>query len=213
MNILLPPSRRQALGGQLTWSESCGVLGPELSAHRSAVLDEIARHTGDDLRESLAIPAGDRFRGVVYEHIGTETLDAKAKEVSSGVLIISPLLGVVGWNDPIPAHRLEFSDRFDLTGRLARYWPQHLTGPLFGMDLTVGLLPEEHRKVLRNVTGVLHCSVVRADNGRGGHDAKAAKGRFVRALLLEGDLDEGDFLSFAVSYVDGLWRVIPHSGN
>ena len=129
--ILLPPSEgKTAPKRGASLDHGSLAFGAELREAREAVLDalialcdgppdkagevlelppglvgEIERNRG--LRAAPTATAARVYTGVLYEHLGLETLDAAAKRrANRSVLIASGLWGMVAPNDRIPAYRL-----------------------------------------------------------------------------------------------------------
>ena len=209
--ILLPPSEGKAPAGRSSpWTVDSGRFGAQLGSRRRQVADALDGAAGGDHRllgakgELLeqarvanrsvigapTLPAWQRFSGVVWNHLDHASLSPTAKRrARSGVLVISALTGVSGVTDPLPDHRLKLSADLAPLGRLARWWrpavSEVLEAPL-RRRLVVDLLPNEHRAACH--VDADRCDLRRIrfvdDSGRSiGHDAKAAKGLFVRALL------------------------------
>ena len=140
-----------------------------------------------------ALPAWQRYTGVVWQHLDPATLD---DEQRARILVPSALLGLVTANDPVPDHRLKFDKRLVLaddamsTTRLDRFWRPHLTAQLrkaaapARATVLIDLLPDEHRAAF-DPTGRPLATAIRVP-GTGGHDGKAAKGLLARRLLTEG---------------------------
>ena len=143
-----------------------------------------------------ALPAHRRFTGVVWEHLRPGDLDASALR---RVVVVSALCGLVTGLDPVPDHRLKLSVRLGALGRLDTWWRPTLTAALAAharRKIVWDLLPKEHAAAVD--LGGLRAVRVRFE-GDTGHAAKAVKGAFARALLL----DSGDAVD-AFSFHD--WR-------
>jgi hypothetical protein len=146
---------------------------------------------------SATLPAWQRYTGVVWDHIDPATLSPSATDrARKSIVVFSGLLGLVGFDDPIPDYKLMIGGSLDLTGKaggltrqkLAAFWQPHvstiLDDWLTGRTI-IDLLPLEHRRAWTPST---HLNIQRISfidkRGRSvGHDAKAAKGQFVRHLL------------------------------
>lgn len=140
-----------------------------------------------------ALPAWQRYTGVVWQHLDPAGLDEEAR---ARILVPSALLGLVTANDPVPDHRLKFDKRLPFPTapaptRLDRFWRPHLTVQLRKQapprsTILVDLLPDEHRAAF-DTTGARSplATAIRVPS-TGGHDGKAAKGLLARALLTEG---------------------------
>lgn len=216
--ILLPPSEGKAPDGSgPAWRISSGQFGKNFSSARSLVvraladLDggtesmlgvtgshlERARKINADLIGSPTLPAYQRYTGVVWDHIDPMNLTPAAFDrACASIVVVSGLLGLVGFDDPIPDYKLKIGATLELPvtpkvvkkQKPAAFWQPHVSSVLNSWlaDRTViDLLPLEHRRVWQASADleVLRVSFV-DDRGRSvGHDAKAAKGLFVRHLL------------------------------
>ncbi len=213
--LLLPPSEGKAAGGAGRWRPGSGRFGRRLGQHRSEVIAALATpgiatertlgvrgellERAIDATERLgagtakALPAWQRYTGVVWEHLDPFTLDDDQRRRT---LVPSALLGLATGLDPVPDHRLKFSVSLPDIGRLDRWWRPHVTAVLAALPrgtVIIDLLPNEHRAAIDVNDGALRRRhpVVRVDftDVRGaavGHDAKAAKGRLARHLLIHG---------------------------
>lgn len=216
--VLLPPSEGKAAGGRGRWSPDTGAFA-ELADERARVVAAYASTIGRDAERVVgtsgpiaerarhaaaalaagsapALPAHRRFTGVVWEHLHPADLPAPARRRA---IVVSGLCGLLTANDPVPDHRLKLSVRLDDVGRLDRYWRPILTDALARHAKrrpVWDLLPKEHAAAV-DLAGL---RVVRVRfEGASGHDAKAVKGAFARAVLL-GGRDVVDSFTF------GTWR-------
>lgn len=170
---------------------SAGMLGVS-GAHF-----ERARHINTHLIGSPTLPAWRRYTGVVWDHIEPDSLSAAAMDrARQSIVVVSGLLGLVGFDDPIPDYKLKISAALDLPAtskaitrqRLAAYW-QPRVSPVLNEWLAgrtvIDLLPLEHRRAWLPSPDLrlLRASFVDRRGRRVGHDAKAAKGSFVRHVL------------------------------
>ena len=217
--ILLPPSEGKAPGGgKPAWKPSSGLFGRDLSKARTSVVDALAdldggtasilgvdgphlrraREVNSSLVGSGTLPAWQRYTGVVWDHIDPPTLSPVAFDrARENILVLSGLLGLVGFDDPIPDYKLKIGAALDLPAnaggharqKLAAFW-QPLVSPILDDWLAnrtvIDLLPLEHRRAWSPSADlkVLRMSFVDRHGRSVGHDAKAAKGLFVRHLLL-----------------------------
>lgn len=148
-----------------------------------------ARAANSSLIGSPVLPASARYTGVVADALSPSTLPPAARRrASSDVIIVSGLLGAVGFDDPVPDYRLKMGAKLEPFGTMSRWWKPTLTA-LFN-DLLQGvtvidLLPAEHAAAWEPDASlnVLSISFVDRTGKVAGHDAKAAKGRFARHLL------------------------------
>jgi cytoplasmic iron level regulating protein YaaA (DUF328/UPF0246 family) len=173
MLVLVPPSEGKASGGRGRWRPESGTFGADLGARRRQVVDAL------DV-DGPALPAWQRFTGVVWKHLDPATLPPAARQ---RLVVPNALLGLCRGHDPVPEFRLKFSVSLPALGRLDRWWRPALTeaigrtrGPI------VDLLPLEHAAAV----DLPERRVVRVRFGGRGHDAKAVKGLVARAVLLEG---------------------------
>lgn len=213
--LLLPPSEAKAPGGRGAWTVDDGLFGAALAAPRRAVADALAAlGTGTGGRALTGVrgqraeveaaanaavvgapvrPAGERFRGVVWDHLDVPTLAPAARRRAARVLVVSPLGGLWALGDRVPDHKLKMGATLPGVGPLAAHWRAVLPTALAGMagrGPVVDLLTVDHRRAVP-LDG-LAARVVRVEftaaDGRGaaGHAAKAAKGVVARRLLEAG---------------------------
>lgn len=208
--LLLPPSEGKAAGGAGQWKTTSGTFGRRLGEQRAQVVQALATATlsskqlgvsGDLFTRAVAateaivsgkataLPAHERYTGVVWEHLAPATLTEAQRR---RVLVPSALLGLVAAADPVPDHRLKFDVNLAGVGRLDRFWRPHLTEALRARPATpfVDLLPNEHRAAI-DLEAIArrsrkHTIVRTAFIGATGHDAKAVKGELARHLLEHG---------------------------
>ena len=216
--ILLPPSEGKAPGGSRpAWKTSSGRFGKELTRWRSQISQALVEAGGGDsallgvkgdhlnharsvnasLVGSPTMPAWKRYTGVVWDHIDPETLSTSAFErACNSIFVVSGLLGLVGFDDPIPDYKLKIGAALDLPAsakerarqKMSTFW-EPLISPILNEWMSgrtvVDLLPLEHRRAWSPSSDidVLRASFVDGKGRSVGHDAKAAKGLFVRHLL------------------------------
>lgn len=213
--LLLPPSEGKAEGGTGRWSAPAGVFGG-LHETRQAVVaamaevlangGELSRVTGT--RGALAerarsswellvagrapvLPAWQRFTGVVWEHLGPESLSDVARR---RIIVVCGLAGLVLGTDPVPDFRLKMDVSLPGLGRLDRLWRPALAEALqahTGSRTVVNLLPAEHARALGPLEAQVEVSFRSRTGTAVGHAAKAAKGMVARTLL-EGGLAAAD---------------------
>jgi uncharacterized protein len=209
--ILLPPSEGKAPGGRAPgWRPGSGRFGRQLAAQRLAVAEALAAAGGGhakllgvngehlvraqaanaQLLGAPTLPAHQRFTGVVWDHIGIDTLAPAARQrASDSVVVVSALGGLSSFDDPLPDFRLKLSVSLPPLGRLSAHWRDRLSEVLAATAkgrLVVDLLPGEHAAAVE-LTGdgydLVGVDLVDGAGRRVGHTAKAAKGRLVRALV------------------------------
>lgn len=203
--VLLPPSEGKADGGRGRWAPDSGTFAGLATARATVVAAYVAAierdaervvGTGGPIAERArvagaalgaggapALPAHRRFTGVVWEHLHPADLPASALR---RIVVVSGLCGLLAGTDPVPDHRLKLSVSLDGTGRLDRWWRPLLTNALTAharRRRVWDLLPKEHAAAVD--LGAVHVVRVRFE-GDTGHAAKAVKGAFARAILLEG---------------------------
>jgi len=216
--ILLPPSEGKAAGGAggTAWSPRSGTFGPALAAPRTEVAAALRRAKGGDSAllgvqgEHLArarksnvnlvgaptLPAWQRYTGVVWDHLDIASLAASEKSRAlSSIIVVSGLLGLVRADDPVPDYRLKMGARLAPLGTMAIWWRTPLAAVLtkhFAGKVVVDLLPIEHRKALEIDEGdfadYFSLGLFERGGKTGGHEAKAAKGRLARHLIVNSPL-------------------------
>lgn len=213
MHILLPPSETKRSGGGSVCAADALAHDTALRAARgrvrAALLDlcsgdaeaaakalKLGVKNRDELLHNLrldsagAMPAIERYTGVLYDALGAASLDSGARSwLGSHVSVQSALFGLLSADDAIPAYRLSASSRLPaLCSPLARVWAAAhaaIDWSAFGWVLDLrskdyaGLAPlpvdAGHRlHIVQRVDG----GEVRALN----HFNKAAKGDLVRRL-------------------------------
>jgi hypothetical protein len=214
--VLLPPSEGKAPGGDGPgWAPSDGAFG-DLAPQRTRVHNALKRAKGgtakalgakgDLLRSAKGanlgavggptLPAHERFTGVVWGHLDPASLEPAARRrAAEGVLVLSALLGLTAWDDPVPDFRLKLSASLPPIGNLATFWRAPLSAALNDRltDHTViDLLPNEHRAAWSpepDRYDLRRPALLFGDGRPAGHAGKAAKGLLARALLTSGDVD------------------------
>ena len=209
--ILLPPSEGKAPGGTLPgWDPLDGVFGPALAAPRRKVASALKRARGGSAKllgvggvtldraraanraliGAPVLPAGERFTGVVWDHLDIAGLTPAARErARNAIVVVSGVAGLVALDDPLPDHRLKLSVSLGSLGRVAGFWRDPLTAALndhLEGRLVIDLLPGEHaaawvpdpsRYDLRRVR------LIGRDGRAAGHAAKTAKGMLAHAVI------------------------------
>lgn len=216
MIFLLPPSEGKTPASKGPKLATTKLVFPELNAKRRELVEALALFCktkpdlaakaldlgpkqGDlltinaELMKAPSAPAIQIYTGVLYDHFGYSTLNAKARaRADTSVLIASALFGFVTPTDPIPAYRLSGSSVIASIGSLTVYWKGDLLEALgqykseLILDMRSGsyekLAPAKQMeqsvvsvKVLTKVNGVLKPVT---------HFNKATKGDLVRAACL-----------------------------
>lgn len=217
--IALPPSEGKAPGGDGPPLDLDGLsYADALGAARAKVLDALVtltrdadagrRHTrartvlglsaglADEIavdaavRDAPTLPAGERYTGVLYDHLGLTTLPAAARRrAAEQVVILSGLWGAVRPEDPIPAYRLAMGVTLPRAGKLSAFWRTPLAAALPPAALVVDCRSAAYAAAWRPPSSAVLVGVrvftVAADGSRRvvSHMAKATRGEVARALL------------------------------
>jgi uncharacterized protein len=211
LGLLLPPSEGKALGGDgPTWSAGAGRFA-ELEKRRTTLVRRLVRVRGGNerllgvggahlaaarlanasLSTSPSLPAWRRYTGVVWDGFDVASLPADVRQQAmSSVIVVSGLAGLVALDDPTPEYRLKMGASLAPYGRLSTWWRPAIAAPLSAWAegrFVVDLLPNEHRAACASaqMQGVSVTFVERTGKAAG-HDAKTAKGRLARHLLMSG---------------------------
>jgi cytoplasmic iron level regulating protein YaaA (DUF328/UPF0246 family) len=210
--ILLPPSEGKAEGGtKPVWRATTGEFGRALAPCRRelmAALESIdggdakilgvggrnldeARRINTSLAGAPSMPAHQRYTGVVWDHLAPSTMSPTVRRrASEAIIVVSGLLGLVAFDDPIPDYKLKIGASLPGIGKLATWWREPLSRALnarLAGHHVVDLLPNEHRAAWTpspDMYGSLTSVAFVEKSGKvAGHDAKAAKGMLARHLL------------------------------
>lgn len=216
MLILLPPSETKRPGGSGRPLELAALALPELAPQREQVLSALEELSTDAeasarvlklgvtqvheveqnarVRTAPAMPAVDRYTGVLYDALDAASLDASARSwLSRHVLIHSAVLGPVGALDRIPPYRLGAAASLPGIPPLRRLWSGAVSDALAGsgapfvLDLrseayaALGAVPDAVASAYVRVVAEGEGGAVRALN----HFNKHAKGALVRRLAVE----------------------------
>jgi uncharacterized protein len=213
--LLLPPSEGKAPGGTGRWATDDGRF-PELAKARHEVAAALADAMVDDKAAARitalrgpaaeaarsanraavgapALPAWQRYTGVVWDHLDPTTLKGAARRRAAAVLAVSALGGVWAFDDLVPDYKCAIGHRLPGVGPLAAFWRQHAAPALASAcagAVVWDLLPTAHRRAV-DLGGAGAARVIRVEPrtpaGRAvGHDAKAVKGGFARFVLEAG---------------------------
>jgi cytoplasmic iron level regulating protein YaaA (DUF328/UPF0246 family) len=172
--ILIPPSEGKNLGGEnppITYSKTTKQIIQDFNLKL----------------DMNALPAIQRYKGVVYKGIDYPTL--KNKELfNKHVRIISGLFGMIEPEQNIPNYKLQMD-------KTHKYWD---------IDLSeyevIDCLPKVHRKAVKH--NGIEINFFQIKNGKrvnAGHNGKLIKGRFVRWLI------ENNFPDFK-EFPDAKWN-------
>ncbi len=146
---------------------------------------ERARHANLALLGAPALPAWQRYTGVVWEHLDPASLPAAARR---RIAVVSGLLGLVRADDPIPEYRLKMGARVAPLGLISRWWNPVLTdavGRICKGRFIIEMLANEQRAGVDPQPGAgATVRLFERSGASGGHGAKAAKGRLARHLLI-----------------------------
>lgn len=217
MLILLPPSEGKALPTTGDPVDLAALSFPELTDRRRELLAAVVRLCGtdpatavatlglgprqaDDVRRNAelpqlpAAPAGQVYRGVLYEALALPTADAEiVRRAGDALLVTSGLWGLVGLSDRIPAYRLGGAATLPGVGRVSAFWRPALRDLL--PTVAAGRLVVDFRSSTYATFWkpepelAENTATVRVLHERDGqrsvvsHFNKATKGRIVRALL------------------------------
>ena len=218
--ILLPPSEGKAEGGKTPgWKPGAGTFGKALGPQRAEVVAALIKAKGGDAKllgvsgKHLAraqesnralvgaptLPAYARYTGVVWEHLSPSTLSATTRtRAADSLVVVSGLLGLVGFADAVPDYRLKMGASLSPLGKLSTWWRPSLSDALNEWAegrFVIDLLPGEHRAAwipaADEFAGLVSVSFVEKSGKVAGHDAKAAKGMLARHLLeSSGDVEK-----------------------
>lgn len=166
-------------------------LGPTQAA-------EVDRNAA--LPHAPAAPARSVYTGVLYNALGLSTLDGPAAtRADSSIAIMSSVFGAIRPPDRIPAYRLGGAVRLPGIGPVATFWRSVLRDVLtaaVGDELVVDLRSTTYAGFWRPpatvAPRVVTIRVLHEANGRRtvvSHHNKATKGRLVRTMLTEADVD------------------------
>lgn len=214
MRILLPPSETKRLGGRHSFSPEELSFADALDTPRGLVrsaLQEVSRDEEAatralklgvknrderlrnlELESSGAMPAIERYTGVLYDALAATELPASARDwISEHVLVQSALFGLIRAGDRIPGYRLSASSRLPELGKpLAKLWAGTHTDSLQGAPYVLDLRSKDYAALAP--LGQLGAAqsdyldvVARSQDGEVralNHFNKAAKGDLVRRL-------------------------------
>ena len=168
--ILLPPSEGKAEGGSAPkWKATSGDFGKAFGTYRSQIATALEELGGCDAKllgvggKHLAraqeintsiigaptMAAHERYTGVVWDHLSPSTMSAKVHaRATESIIVLSGLLGLVGFDDQIPDYKLKMGASFAPIGKLSTWWREPLSKALnarLAEHHVIDLLPNEHR--------------------------------------------------------------------
>jgi len=214
MRVVLPPSETKRDGGVEGSVLGLSTLSfPSLTPQRTeaiAALTRLSRNISAStaalglgptqrfeidrnraIRTASTMPAVDRYTGVLFEGLASESLDADAHAwLGRHVVVHSALFGLVGAADAIPAYRLSHDSRVPGLA-LRRHWARAIALELAAVDgLVLDLRSEAYAHLGPRPEGAFYLRVVTdGPNGQKralNHFNKKGKGEFVRELALAG---------------------------
>ena len=212
--ILLPPSEGKAESGKTgtRFTETSGTFGKSLGKQRREVVAALKQVRGGSpkllgvsgahltraqqanlaVHGAKTLPASQRYTGVVWDHLDLASLPLATQKIAAkNIIIISGLLGLVTAGDPTPDYRLKIGASLAPMGKLSSWWRDEISNALnkhCAGAVVISLLPQEHSAALipdsESIKSYLHVDLATKSGKAGGHDAKAAKGRLARHLLI-----------------------------
>ena len=169
--ILLPPSEGKAEGGSAPkWKATSGDFGKAFGTYRSQIATALEELGGGDAKllgvggKHLAraqeintsiigaptMAAHERYTGVVWDHLSPTTMSVKVRaRATESIIVLSGLLGLVGFDDQIPDYKLKMGASFAPIGKLSTWWREPLSKVLnarLARHHVIDLLPNEHRQ-------------------------------------------------------------------
>lgn len=221
MRVLLPPSETKRSGGGSVFVPDSLAFAAGLGAARARVRDALEALSADEqtaakvlklgvknrgelahnlaLGSSGAMPAVERYTGVLYDALDVRTIDRAAREwIDRHVLVQSALFGLSAAHDPIPAYRLSASTRLaGLGAPLKKVWSEaHESVDWASLGWILDLRSQDYAALAPLPTGAgafLHVAQRDADGAARAlnHFNKAAKGLLLRRLAESGAVIDG----------------------
>jgi len=231
--ILLPPSEGKAESGKTgtRFTETSGTFGKSLGKQRREVVAALKQVRGGSpkllgvsgahltraqqanlaVHGAKTLPASQRYTGVVWDHLDLASLPLATQKIAAkNIIIISGLLGLVTAGDPTPDYRLKIGASLAPLGKLSSWWRDEISNALnkhCAGAVVISLLPQEHSAALipdsESIKSYLHVDLATKSGKAGGHDAKAAKGRLARHLLI----NRNDPVKALKSFKDSRFKV------
>ena len=239
--ILLPPSEGKAEGGtpRSKWKPNSGTFAAQLGARRGDVAAALAAAGGGNaallgvggkhldraraansaLVGAPALPAAERYTGVVWDHLDLAGMTtAQRARALPRIIVPSGVMGACTADDPVPDYRLKMGARLGgLGGTMAKWWHDAVSDAINGYArgcVVIDLLPNEHRAAYTAdhdvVADHVVVDLVTPTGKAGGHDAKAAKGRLARHLLLTTPMiaSHKDLINATKKFSDQRFKVV-----
>lgn len=238
--LLPPSEGKAAGGRPRTkWKPTGGTFGPALGSRRAEVATALAAQGGGTAallgvggkhleRAQVAnrgvvgaptLPAAERYTGVVWDHLDLAGMTAAQRDRALPRIIVpSGLMGASLAGDPVPDYRLKMGARLPgFGGTMAKWWREAVSEAINDYArgcVVIDLLPAEHRGAYSPDRSVIaeHAVVdlVTPTGKAGGHDAKAAKGRLARHLLLSTPLiaSHKDLVAVTKKFSEKAFRVV-----
>jgi len=212
--ILLPPSEGKAISGVTgtKFKELDGTFGKALAKQRDEIISALRIENGGSqkllgvsgahllraqqanlaLRGAKTLPARERYTGVVWDHLDLASMtSAQKKFADKNIIVVSGLLGLVTASDAIPDYRLKISASLKPMGKLSTWWREAISLALnkyCAGGVIIDLLPQEHSAAFvadqKLLDAYFRIDLATKSGTAGGHDAKAAKGRLARHLII-----------------------------
>lgn len=221
------------------WKPASGTFGPALGSRRGEVAGALAALGGGSAAllgvggkhleraqeanrgvvGAATLPAAQRYTGVVWDHLDLAGMTAAQRDRALPRIIVpSGLLGATLAGDPVPDYRLKMGARLTgFGGTMAKWWRDAVSEAINDYArgcIVIDLLPAEHRGAYSPDPSVVaeHVVVdlVTPTGKAGGHDAKAAKGRLARHLLLTTPMiaSHKDLVAATKKFSDKAFRVV-----
>lgn len=221
------------------WKPASGAFGTALGARRAEVAAalaaarggseallgvggkhlERARNANRALIGAPTLPAAQRYTGVVWDHLDLEGMTATQRgRAMTRIIVPSGVMGASLAGDPVPDYRLKMGARpAGFGGTMAKWWHDAVSEAINHYArgcVVIDLLPNEHRAAYSPDVALISDHVivdlVTPTGKAGGHDAKAAKGRLARHLLLTTPLiaTHKDLVAATKKFSDQHFRVV-----
>jgi cytoplasmic iron level regulating protein YaaA (DUF328/UPF0246 family) len=188
--------RRQVLDALVKLCSAAGPRGRNRARQVLGLSEGLAGEIDADaaVLEAPTLPAARRYTGVLYDHLGLETLPAPARRrAADSVVILSGLWGALRPDDAIPPYRLSTGVALPKVGMLTAHWRAPLAHALPEPALVVDCRSSSYQQAWKPGAGstvvLVRAFAVASDGSRKviSHMAKATRGDVARALLLRAD--------------------------